>query len=47
MVAAVVSAVVGAVLAAAISLGLVYTQNKAPSTNPANQPVLTYGQPAT
>jgi hypothetical protein len=47
MVPAVVSAVVGALLAAAVSLGLVYSQTKAPSTNPANQPILAYGQPAT
>jgi hypothetical protein len=43
--AALVAAVVGVVLAAAVALGLVYTQNKAPSTNPANPPILTYGQP--
>jgi len=47
MVAAIVAAVVGSVLAAAVSLGLVYTQNKAPGTNPANEPILSYGQPAT
>jgi hypothetical protein len=47
MIAAIVSVVVGAVLASAVSLGLVYTQNKAPSHNPANEPILTYGQPAT
>lgn len=47
MVAAIVSAVVGALLAAGVSLGLVYTQTRAPSTNPANEPILTYGQPAT
>jgi hypothetical protein len=47
MIAAIVSALVGAVLAASVSLGLVYSQTKAPSTNPANEPILTYGQPAT
>ena len=47
MVAAIVAAVVGSVLAGAVSLGLVYTQTKAPGTNPANEPILTYGQPAT
>ncbi len=47
MIAAIVSAVVGAILASAVSLGLVYTATKAPSHNPANQPILTYGQPAT
>jgi hypothetical protein len=47
MIAAIVSAVVGAVLATAVSLGLVYTQTKAPGHNPANEPILTYGQPAT
>jgi hypothetical protein len=47
VIAAIVPAVVGAVLAAAISLGLVYDQTKAPSTNPTDTPILTYGQPAT
>ncbi|HEX4685439.1 MAG TPA: hypothetical protein VH228_01565 [Nocardioides sp.] len=47
MVAAIVAAVVGAVLAAGVSVGLVYSQTKAPGTNPANAPILTYGQPAT
>lgn len=47
MVAALVSALVGAVLAAGVSVGLVYSQTKAPGTNPANEPILTYGQPAT
>jgi hypothetical protein len=47
MVRVLVPAVVGVVLAAAASLGLVYAQTKAPSTNPASQPILTYGQPAT
>jgi hypothetical protein len=47
MIVGIVAAVVGAVLAGAVSLGLVYTQTKAPSTNPANEPILTYGQPAT
>jgi len=47
MIAALVSTLVGAVLATSISLGLVYSQTKAPSANPANEPILTYGQPAT
>ena len=47
MVAAIVAAVVGGVLATGVSLGLVYTQTKAPGTNPANEPILSYGQPAT
>lgn len=48
MVAGIVATVVGALLATAISFGLVYAQNKAPSTNPAtNTPILTYGKPAT
>jgi hypothetical protein len=47
MVAGIVAALVGALLAAGVSVGLVYTQNKAPSSNPANTPILTYGQPAT
>jgi hypothetical protein len=42
-----VPAVVGAVLAAAASLGLVYSQTKGPSTNPADAQILTYGSPAT
>ena len=47
MIVAVTSAVVGALLATGVSLGLVYSQTKAPGTNPANEPILTYGQPAT
>jgi hypothetical protein len=47
MVAGIVAALVGVLLAAGVSVGLVYTQNKAPSSNPANTPILTYGQPAT
>jgi hypothetical protein len=47
MIQAIVPAVVGAVLAALVSLGLVYENNKAPSSNPATQPILSYGQPAT
>ena len=35
------------VLATGASFGLVYSQNKAPGTNPANAPILTYGKPAT
>ncbi len=42
-----VPALVGVVLAGGASFGLVYSQTKAPSTNPANAPILTYGQPAT
>ena len=45
VIAAIVPVIVGALLAAAVSLGLVYEQNKAPSTNPANPPILAYGQP--
>jgi hypothetical protein len=47
MFAALVPAVVGALLAAAVSLGLVYSETKAPSSNPANTPILAYGTPAT
>jgi hypothetical protein len=47
MIAAIVSTLVAAVLATTVSLGLVYSQTKAPSSNPANEPILTYGQPAT
>jgi hypothetical protein len=47
MIVGIVATVVGAVLAGAVSLGLVYSQTKAPGTNPANEPILTYGQPAT
>ena len=43
----IVPALVGAVLAGGVSFGLVYSQTKAPSANPANEPILTYGQPAT
>jgi hypothetical protein len=48
LIRAIVPPLVGAVLAAAASLGLVYSQTKAPSVNPAkaNQ-ILTYGTPAT
>lgn len=42
-----VPALVGVVLAGAVSFGLVYSQNKAPSDNPAQIPILTYGSPAT
>lgn len=36
--------VVAGVLVASLSLvGLVYSQTKAPDTNPASKPVLTYG----
>jgi hypothetical protein len=37
----------GSVMATAASLGLVYSQTKAPSTNPSDAPILTYGAPAT
>jgi hypothetical protein len=47
MVPAIASALVGAILATGVSFGLVYSQNKAPGTNPANAPILTYGKPAT
>ena len=40
-------AFVGALLAGGVSFGLVHSQTKAPSTNPANTPILAYGQPAT
>jgi hypothetical protein len=43
MIRAIVPPVVGAILAIAVSFGLVYAQTKAPSTNPANAPILTYG----
>jgi|tagenome__1003787_1003787.scaffolds.fasta_scaffold19462343_2 hypothetical protein len=43
----IVPALVGVVLAGGVSFGLVHSQTKAPSTNPANEPILTYGQPAT
>jgi hypothetical protein len=47
MIPAITSAVVGALLATGVSLGLVYSQTKAPGHNPADEPILTYGQPAT
>jgi hypothetical protein len=43
----IVPALVGVVLAGGVSFGLVHSQTKAPGTNPANEPILTYGQPAT
>jgi hypothetical protein len=43
MIRAIVPPVIGAILAVAVSFGLVYASNKAPSTNPAKQPILTYG----
>jgi hypothetical protein len=46
MIRAIVPPVVGVILALALSFGLVYAQNKAPSTNPANAPILSYGVPA-
>ena len=36
-------AVAGGVLALLASFGLVYSQTSAPSTNPAEKPILTYG----
>jgi hypothetical protein len=42
-----VPALVGVVLAGGVSFGLVHASTKAPSTNPANEPILAYGQPAT
>ena len=42
-----VPAIVGVVLAAGASFGLVYSQTKAPSTNPSDAQILTYGTPAT
>lgn len=47
MVRLVVPTVVGVVLAAVVALLLVWMQTKAPSTNPAEAPILSYGQPAT
>ena len=47
MIPAIAATVVGAILATGVSFGLVYTQTKAPGTNPADEPILTYGQPAT
>lgn len=47
MTRAIVPALVGALLATGVSLGLVYSQNKAPGVNPANAPILTYGTPTT
>ncbi len=47
LIRAIVPPIVGIVLATAASLGLVYSQTKAPSTNPSNAPILTYGAPAT
>jgi hypothetical protein len=46
MIRAIVPPVVGAILALLLSLGLVYASTKAPSTNPANKPILSYGVPA-
>jgi hypothetical protein len=45
--AVLVPALVGVVLAGGVSFGLVHASTKAPSTNPANEPILAYGQPAT
>jgi hypothetical protein len=43
-----VPAIVGILLAAGASFGLVYSQTKAPSVNPAKaHQILTYGTPAT
>lgn len=36
-------AVAGAVLALLASFGVVYSQTSAPSSNPADKPILTYG----
>ena len=47
LIRAIVPPLVGAFLATFASLGLVYSQNKAPSTNPADAQILTYGSPAT
>lgn len=46
MIRAIVPPVVGGLLALAVSFGLVWSQAKAPSTNPAEAPILTYGAPA-
>jgi hypothetical protein len=46
MIRAFVAPFVGAVLAVLLSLGVAYTSTKAPSTNPANAPILTYGTSA-
>lgn len=47
MIRLIVPPLVGAILATGASLGLVYAQNKAPSANPSDVPILTYGTPAT
>ena len=39
----VVPPVVGACLATLVMVGLVWSQTHTPSTNPASEPVLTYG----
>jgi hypothetical protein len=38
-----VSAVAGGFAAGATMFGLVYSQTSAPDTNPASEPILTYG----
>lgn len=43
----IVAPLLGTVLAAGSSVGLVYSQTNAPSTNPSDTPILTYGTPAT
>jgi hypothetical protein len=47
MIPGIAATLVGVILATGVSFGLVYSQTKAPSHNPANEPILTYGQPAT
>ncbi len=42
-VVAAVAAAAGGALALMASFGLVYSQTSAPSSNPANQPILVYG----
>jgi len=36
-------AIVGAILATLVMFGLVWSQTKAPDTNPASHPVISYG----
>ena len=43
----IVAPLVGVLLASGAAFGLVYSQTKAPSTNPSDAPILTYGTPAT
>jgi len=47
LIRAIVPPLVGVVLATLAAFGLVYSQNKAPSSNPADAQILSYGTPAT